>query len=67
VIAEYRKLLKELRSQNTLLRQGAPPNLWEEIEETEVDGDPSGAGEKSAFKKRKLEAKKKAEQATVFA
>jgi hypothetical protein len=56
-----------LPSQNTLLRQGAPPNLWEEIEETEVDGDPSGAGEKSAFKKRKLEAKKKAEQATVFA
>jgi hypothetical protein len=53
VIAEYRKLLKELRSQNTLLRQGAPSNLWEEIEETEVDGDPSGAGEKAALKKRK--------------
>jgi hypothetical protein len=67
VIAEYRKLLKELRSQNTLLRQGAPSNLWEEIEETEVDGDPRGAGEKAALKKRKWEAKKKAEQAAVFA
>jgi hypothetical protein len=44
VIAEYRKLLKELRSQNTLLRQGAPSNFGEEIEETEVDGDRRGAG-----------------------
>jgi hypothetical protein len=67
VIAAYRKVLKELRSQNTLLRQGAPSNLRGEIEETEVDGDPRGAGKKAALKKRKWEAKKKAEQAALVA
>jgi hypothetical protein len=63
----YRKALKELRSQNTLLRQGAPANLREEIEEADADGDPKAAGKKAALKKKKWEAKKKAEQAAPVA
>ena len=52
-----------MRSQKTLLRQGAPSTLREELEEVDAEVDPKGAGKKAALKTKKWEAKKKAEQA----
>ena len=59
----YWKALKKLRSQKTLLRQGALSTLREELEEVDAEVDPKGTGKKAALKKKKWEAKKKAEQA----